>query len=126
MIRGNCVNVHRSTAPQHHAHRADRGRVGGTAEAPELKAIAAPTVPAYSLPPSVPEPGSSDGIDSLDGRLTQAVAASDPNAGGEQAVWTQHTIAGGIVFDVDDFQSNQERALLASRAVAPDCRRYLR
>jgi len=32
----------------------------------------------------------------------------------------QHTIAGGVVFNVGDFQSNQERALVASRAVAPD------
>jgi len=36
----------------------------------------------------------------------------------------QHTIAGGIVFNVDStptgFRSNQERALLASRAAAPD------
>ena len=34
----------------------------------------------------------------------------------------QHTIAGGVVFNVDsiDFRSNQERALFATRAVAPD------
>jgi selenocysteine-specific elongation factor len=32
----------------------------------------------------------------------------------------QHTIAGGVVFNVEDARSNQERALLASRAVAPD------
>ena len=36
----------------------------------------------------------------------------------------QHTIAGGIVFNIDStpigFRSNQERALLASRAAAPD------
>src|SRR5205823_6257622 len=34
----------------------------------------------------------------------------------------QHTIAGGVVFNVDsrDFRSSEERALLATRAVAPD------
>src|SRR5205823_12517853 len=34
----------------------------------------------------------------------------------------QQTIAGGVVFNVDskDFRSNQERALLATRTVAPD------
>ena len=32
----------------------------------------------------------------------------------------QRTIAGGIVFNVEDSRSNQERALLATRAVAPD------
>jgi PKD domain len=70
-------------------------QVAGTAEAPELTAIAAPTVAAYELPPGVPQPESTDEIDSLDARLTQAVAAADPNAGNEEAVWTQHTVAGG-------------------------------
>src|SRR5262249_21934096 len=39
--------------------------------------------------------GSTDTIDSLDGRLTQAVEAADPNRGGAEAVWTQHTISDG-------------------------------
>jgi hypothetical protein len=69
-------------------------RVGGTAEKPGLEPLGAPSVPSYSTPPPVPQLGSNDRIDSLDGRLTQAVAAADPNAGGEEAVWTQHTIAG--------------------------------
>ena len=47
----------------------------------------------YSVPPSVPQPGTSFLLDSLDGRLTQAVAHWDPGAGAE-AVWTQHTVAG--------------------------------
>jgi len=47
----------------------------------------------YSAPPSVPQPGTSYLLDSLDGRLTQAVANFDPTAGAE-AVWTQHTVAG--------------------------------
>jgi hypothetical protein len=70
-------------------------RVAGTATAPELKALGAPSVSSYAPPANVPQPGTSDRLDSLDGRLTQAVAASDPNAGGAEAVWTQHTIAGG-------------------------------
>jgi phosphodiesterase/alkaline phosphatase D-like protein len=47
----------------------------------------------YSVPPSVPQPGAAYLLDSLDGRLTQAVALFDPSAGAE-AVWTQHTVAG--------------------------------
>ena len=43
------------------------------------------------MPPGVPQPGTSYLIDSLDGRLTQAVARFDPSAGAE-AVWTQHTV----------------------------------
>jgi hypothetical protein len=49
----------------------------------------------FKIPPNVPQPGSTDQIDSLDGRLTQAVAAADPGASGAEAVWTQQTIAGG-------------------------------
>jgi hypothetical protein len=70
-------------------------QVAGTAEKPELKALGAPAVTAFALPPNVPQPGSTDRLDSLDSRLTQAVAAADPGAGGAQAVWTQQTIAGG-------------------------------
>ena len=47
----------------------------------------------YSVPAGVPQPGAPYLIDSLDGRLTQAVAHNDPSAGAE-AVWTQHTVAG--------------------------------
>jgi hypothetical protein len=47
----------------------------------------------FSVPPNVPQPGVSYLLDSLDGRLTQAVAHFDPIAGAE-AVWTQHTVAG--------------------------------
>ena len=46
----------------------------------------------YAVPPGVPQPGTSYLLDSLDGRLTQAVALFDPSAGAE-AVWTQHTVA---------------------------------
>jgi hypothetical protein len=70
-------------------------QVAGTAEKPELKALGAPAVTAFALPPNVPQPGSTDRLDSLDSRLTQAVAAADPGAGGAEAVWTQQTIAGG-------------------------------
>lgn len=47
----------------------------------------------YSAPPNVPQPGTTYLIDSLDGRLTQAVARLDPSVGAE-AVWTQHTVGG--------------------------------
>ncbi|HEV2034154.1 MAG TPA: fibronectin type III domain-containing protein [Candidatus Dormibacteraeota bacterium] len=47
----------------------------------------------YSAPPNVPQPGTTYLVDSLDGRLTQAVAHFDPSAGAE-AVWTQQTVAG--------------------------------
>jgi hypothetical protein len=70
-------------------------QLAGTAEKPELTALGAPAVTEFKLPPNVPQPGSSDQLDSLDSRLTQAVAAADPGAGGAEAVWTQQTVAGG-------------------------------
>jgi PKD domain-containing protein len=51
-------------------------------------------VPTFLVPSNVPQPGTSNLIDTLDSRLTQAVAHADPAVGGREAVWTQHTIAG--------------------------------
>jgi len=51
------------------------------------------SVPTFAIPASVPQPGTRYQVDSLDGRLTQAVAHFDPSIGAE-AFWTQHTIAG--------------------------------
>src|SRR5439155_463368 len=70
-------------------------QVAGSAEVPELKALGAPAVTEFKVPPNVPQPGSTDQLDSFESRLTQAVAAADPGASGAEAVWTQHTIAGG-------------------------------
>jgi hypothetical protein len=42
----------------------------------------------------VPQAGTSYVIDTLDARLTQAVAVNDPSASGAKGIWTQHTIAG--------------------------------
>jgi hypothetical protein len=75
-------------------------QLGGTAESPTLTALGAPAVSAFEAPPDVPQPGVAKGegvaneIDTLDGRLTQAVAATDPAVGAE-AIWTQQTVGGG-------------------------------
>jgi PKD repeat protein len=71
-------------------------QVGGSASSPTLAADGDIAVSSFVVPPPVPQPAPSiDTLDSMDGRLTQAVAAADPNAGGAEAVWTQHTIDGG-------------------------------
>ncbi|HXI80926.1 MAG TPA: fibronectin type III domain-containing protein, partial [Verrucomicrobiae bacterium] len=51
-------------------------------------------VSTFAIPAPVPQPGTSDTLDSLDARLTQAVAVNDPGAGGAKGIWTQHTVAG--------------------------------
>jgi hypothetical protein len=62
--------------------------------APRLFADGDMTVGSFDVPASVPQPGGAPTVDSLDARLTQAVAHRDPDAGGAEAIWTQHTIAG--------------------------------
>jgi hypothetical protein len=53
------------------------------------------SVPTYAVPPSLPQPGSTDPVDTSDTRLTQANAALDPQLGtGVFGIWTQHTVAG--------------------------------
>jgi PKD repeat protein len=51
------------------------------------------TVPTYNVPAGVPQPGTTDKIDSSDTRLTQTNAVFDP-ALKAFGIWTQHTIAG--------------------------------
>src|SRR6266446_2861026 len=63
------------------------------APGPTLVADGDMIVGTFSVPPSVPQPGTTYLLDSLDGRLTQALQLRDPAAGVE-AVWTQHTVAG--------------------------------
>jgi streptogramin lyase len=69
-------------------------QLSGGAESPTLTALGAPAVSAFETPPDVPQPESTNAIDSLDARLTQAVAATDPTIGAE-TIFTQHTVAGG-------------------------------
>src|SRR5215212_1758558 len=52
------------------------------------------TVPTFDIPAQVPQAGTSYVLDTLDARLTQAVAVNDPGAGGAKGIWTQHTVAG--------------------------------
>jgi PKD repeat protein len=52
------------------------------------------TVPAFTLPASAPQPGTSNTLDSLDTRLTQVVGHTDPGvAGSPEALWTQHGVS---------------------------------
>jgi PKD repeat protein len=70
-------------------------RIGGSFTAPVLDTLADVGVASFAVPPAVLQQGSTDTIDSLDGRLTQAVAAVDPSLGNAEAVWTQHTVSDG-------------------------------
>jgi hypothetical protein len=52
-------------------------------------------VAAYKVPAAAPQKGTSNKIDTLDARNTQAVSAVDPAHGGVTALWTQHAVLGG-------------------------------
>src|SRR5438309_3770543 len=60
---------------------------------PVLVADGDVAVGTFAIPASAPQPGTTDQVDTLDGRLTQAVAHFAPKAGAE-SFWTQHTIEG--------------------------------
>jgi len=61
--------------------------------APVLVADGDFTVGSFDVPEAAPQPGGPT-LETLDARLTQAVAHADPDAGGAEAVWSQHTIDG--------------------------------
>ena len=63
-------------------------------------------VPFYSIPASAPQPRSNYRIDTLDGRITQAILAKDPSRGGKVALWTQHTVLGGSGAEVRWYEIN--------------------
>jgi hypothetical protein len=50
------------------------------------------SVPSYSAPPNAPQQGSVNRLETLDARLTQAVASVDPLAASKLTIWTQHTV----------------------------------
>jgi len=61
---------------------------------PSLVADGDVAISTFGVPAPVPQAGTADVLDTLDARLTQAVAVNDATAGGAKGIWTQHTIAG--------------------------------
>jgi hypothetical protein len=81
------------------------------------------SVPSFSLPPTIPQKGSSSVLDSLDARLTQAVSGADPSQGGT-AVWTQHTVAGGAGSEVRWYEIDPNGAGIDQQGAASDSSLY--
>jgi PKD domain len=72
-------------------------QVTGSGANPNLLPLGDMTVAPYDVPAPAAQPGvesTFNTLDTLDARLTQAVAHADPGASGREAVWTQHTIDG--------------------------------
>jgi hypothetical protein len=81
------------------AHKIMVWRLTASSGSPVLTQVGDVTVNSYQVPPAVPQPSTGatscatagNCLDSLDGRLTQAIAHFDPNAGAE-TVWTQDAV----------------------------------
>jgi hypothetical protein len=69
-------------------------QVGGTLASPTLVEVGEVGVSSFTVPANAPQPNPGKTLDTLDARLTQAIAQPDPAAAGAEAVWTQHTIDG--------------------------------
>jgi fibronectin type III domain protein len=65
----------------------------GGGPAPTLVADGEVGVGSFDIPAPAPQAGTTLKLDTLDARLTQAVATYDPGAGAV-GLWTQHTVAG--------------------------------
>jgi hypothetical protein len=78
------------------------------------------TVPSYPVPANAPQQGSTNRIDTSDGRTTQAVAANDPGHGGKFALWTQHTVKGGAGAEVRWYEINTANHSVIQKGTATD------
>lgn len=84
----------------------------------------------YAPPPAAPQAGTAYKIETLDGRLTQAVSAVDPSLGAgalasKVAVWTQHTVeasTGGLGSEIRWYEIDAGSATLLQSGIvqSPD------
>ncbi len=82
------------------------------------------SVPAYAYPPSAPQKGTTDTLDTLDARLTNAVLAPDPRYG-TTALWTQHTVAGGAGAQVRWYEINPATGAILQKGVVTSSSLYV-
>lgn len=83
----------------------------------------------YSKPPTAPQAGTPYELETLEGRLTQAISAIDPSRGpgteGTTAIWTQHSVAastGGLGSEVRWYEIDPATATLFQTGIvqSPD------
>ncbi len=78
----------------------------------------------YKPPPNAPQSGSSAKIDTLDGRLTQSVAATDNGHNDKFVLWTQHTVEGGAGSKVRWYEISPSSPRLIQNGSASSNARY--
>ena len=64
----------------------------GSPATPVFSAPNSLTVGTYQSPANAQQPGTSNVLDTLDGRITHAVSGVDPHFGNATTVWTAHTV----------------------------------
>jgi hypothetical protein len=64
------------------------------------------TVPGFTSPPNAPQKGTTNVLDTLDGRLTHSVSGIDPSHSNKLAVWVAHTVAGGAGSQINWYEIN--------------------
>lgn len=73
---------------------------------PQLSKGHSITVGAFESPPDAPQKGTSDTLDTLDGRMTHAVSGKDPSHSSKLAVWVAHSVLGGAGAQINWYEIN--------------------
>jgi hypothetical protein len=81
------------------------------------------TVGAYQPPPDAPQQGTSNTLDTLDGRITHAVSGVDPRFG-VTALWTAHAVLGGAGSQVRWYEVNPAAGTLLQSGAATSASLY--
>jgi hypothetical protein len=83
------------------------------------------TVPPYQMPANAPQGGTTQLLDTMDTRLTHAVAGYDPRIDAT-AIWTAHTVFGGAGAEVRWFEISTAGApQLSQTGTVTDPSRYV-
>jgi len=64
------------------------------------------TVGSFTSPPDAPQKGTSNLLDTLDGRLTHSVSGRDPAHGNKMGVWVSHTVMGSAGAQINWYEIN--------------------
>ena len=83
-------------------------------------------MPLYRLPSPAPQRGTKTKLDSSDTRLYQAVSAPDAERNVEEAIWTQHTVAGpGGRSEVRWYELDPSALTIVRRGTIRDARNWV-
>jgi hypothetical protein len=82
------------------------------------------TVGAYQPPPDAPQQGTSNLLDTLDGRITHAVSGFDPGAG-TTTLWTAHAVLGGAGSQIRWYEVNPAAGTVVKNGTATNSSLYV-